>query len=82
MTSQIDPELLPLYLHLYFDEDVSRKIVDYPRTRGIDVLSALEADMLGKIMSRFFMPFRNSAPSSLTTAWKTSFDTLESRSGV
>ncbi len=28
MSSQIDPELLPLYIHLYFDEDVSQEVVE------------------------------------------------------
>ena len=37
-----------LYIHLYFDEDVSAGIVDNLRTRGFDVLSSRDADTLGK----------------------------------
>jgi len=37
-----------LYIHLYFDEDVSVGIVDNLRTRGFDVLSSRAADALGK----------------------------------
>ena len=37
-----------LYIHLYFDEDVSAGIVENLRTRGFDVLSARDADTLGK----------------------------------
>jgi len=37
-----------LYIHLYFDEDVSIRIVDNLRTRGFDVLSSREADMSGR----------------------------------
>ena len=48
MTDQIDPDLLPLYLHLYFDEDVSQGIVENLHTRGLDVRSALDANLLGK----------------------------------
>ena len=46
MSSQIDPELLPLYIRLYFDEDVSQEVVESLRTRGLDVTSALDAGML------------------------------------
>ena len=37
-----------LYIHLYFDEDVSAGIVDNLHTRGFDVLSSRDADTLGK----------------------------------
>ena len=37
-----------LYIHLYFDEDVSAGIVENLRTRGFDVLSARDAGALGK----------------------------------
>ena len=46
MTLKADPELASLYIHLYFDEDVSADIVGNIRTRGFDVLSARDADML------------------------------------
>jgi hypothetical protein len=41
-------EYSSLYIHMYFDEDVSAGIVENLRTRGFDVLSALDADTLGK----------------------------------
>ncbi|MEO7841923.1 MAG: DUF5615 family PIN-like protein [Anaerolineales bacterium] len=41
-------EYSSLYIHLYFDEDVSAGIVENLRTRGFDVLSARDADTLGK----------------------------------
>lgn len=37
-----------LYIHLYFDEDVSLGIVENLRTRGFDVLSARDAGALGR----------------------------------
>lgn len=37
-----------LYIHLYFDEDVSVGIVENLRTRGFDVLSARDAGALGR----------------------------------
>ena len=42
-----DGEVSALYIHLYFDEDVSVRIVDNLSTRGFDVLSSRDADMLG-----------------------------------
>jgi hypothetical protein len=48
MTEQDDEETPSLYVHLYFDEDVSLRIVDNLRTRGFDVLSFRDADMAGK----------------------------------
>ena len=33
MTERADRELLALYMRLYFDEDVSRDIVENPRQR-------------------------------------------------
>ena len=48
MTDAEKEETLPLYIHLYFDEDVSVGIVENLRTRGFDVLSAREADALGR----------------------------------
>jgi hypothetical protein len=48
MTDAEKEETLPLYIHLYFDEDVSLGIVENLRTRGFDVLSAREADALGR----------------------------------
>jgi hypothetical protein len=48
MTERADDELRPLYLHLYFDEDVSAGIVDNLRTRGFDVVSARDVNMLHK----------------------------------
>jgi hypothetical protein len=41
-------ETTSLYIHLYFDEDVSAGVIKNLRTRGFDVLSTHEADMLGK----------------------------------
>jgi hypothetical protein len=43
MTERADPDLLALYVRLYFDEDVSAGIVDNLRQRGFDVLSARDA---------------------------------------
>jgi hypothetical protein len=37
-----------LYIHLYFDEDVSAGVVSNLRTRGFEVLSARDTDTLGK----------------------------------
>lgn len=48
MTERDDEETSSLYIHLYFDEDVSVKIAENLRTRGFDVLTTLEAGMLGK----------------------------------
>ena len=48
MTENNEGEFSSLYIHLYFDEDVSVGIVENLRTRGFDVLSARDADALGK----------------------------------
>ena len=48
MTEKDRAETSSLYIHLYFDEDVSVGIVDNLRTRGFDVLSSRDADTLGK----------------------------------
>lgn len=41
-------EYTSLYIHLYFDEDVSAGIVENLSTRGFNVLSARDADTLRK----------------------------------
>lgn len=46
MSEHAHPELLVLYVRLYFDEDVSAGIVHNLRQRGFDVLSARDADRL------------------------------------
>jgi hypothetical protein len=46
MIKHSERDLLSLYLALFFDEDVSREIVENLRQRGFDVLSAREADRL------------------------------------
>jgi hypothetical protein len=48
MSEQAIEELASLYIHLYFDEDVSADIVDNLRTRGFDVVSARDVEMLQK----------------------------------
>jgi hypothetical protein len=48
MTEKDRAETSSLYIHLYFDEDVSVGIVENLRTRGFDVLSSRDADTLGK----------------------------------
>ena len=48
MTERDGEDFSSLYVHLYFDEDVSVEIAENLRTRGFDVLSTREADMLGK----------------------------------
>ena len=48
MTEDNEGEFSFLYIHLYFDEDVSASIVENLRTRGFDVLSARDADALGR----------------------------------
>lgn len=48
MTESDKAEASSLYIHLYFDEDVSVGIVENLRTRGFDVLSARDAAALGK----------------------------------
>jgi hypothetical protein len=53
-----DGETSALYIHLYFDEDVSIRIVDNLRTRGFDVLASRDADMWANpMMSKCYMPF-------------------------
>jgi hypothetical protein len=47
MTENNEGDFSFLYIHLYFDEDVSAGIVENLRTRGFDVLSARDADALG-----------------------------------
>jgi len=47
MTENKEGELSTLYIHLYFDEDVSVGIVENLRTRGFDALLA-DADALGR----------------------------------
>ena len=48
MTEDKEGEFSTLYIHLYFDEDVSVGIVENLRTRGFDVLSARDANALGR----------------------------------
>lgn len=48
MTEHKEGEFSTLYIHLYFDEDVSVGIVENLQTRGFDVLSARDADTLGR----------------------------------
>ena len=48
MTENEEGEFSTLYIHLYFDEDVSVGIVENLRTRGFDVLSARDAGALGR----------------------------------
>lgn len=47
MTDKADPDLLPLYVSLYFDEDVSAGVVQNLRLRGFDVINAREVRHLG-----------------------------------
>ena len=46
MTEHADTELLPIYISLYFDEDISNEIVENLRQRGFDVLCARDAQRL------------------------------------
>jgi len=46
MTDRAYRDLQALYVRLYFDEDVSRDIVENLRQRGFDVLSAREVGQL------------------------------------
>lgn len=48
MTENEEGEFSTLYIHLYFDEDVSVGIVENLRTRGFDVLSVRDAGALGR----------------------------------
>jgi len=48
MTENKEGEFSTLYVHLYFDEDVSVGIVENLRTRGFDVLSVRDAGALGR----------------------------------
>jgi len=48
MTEDKEGEISTLYIHLYFDEDVSVSIVENLRTRGFDVLSVRDAGALGR----------------------------------
>ncbi len=46
MTERADAELLPVYISLYFDEDVANEIVENLRHRGFDVLCARDTQRL------------------------------------
>jgi hypothetical protein len=48
MTENEEEGFSSLYIHLYFDEDVSAGVVENLLTRGFDVLSARDAGALGK----------------------------------
>lgn len=48
MIENREGEFSTLYIHLYFDEDVSAGVVENLRTRGFDVLSARDAGTLGR----------------------------------
>lgn len=48
MTENKEGEFSTLYIHLYFDEDVSVGIVENLHTRGFDVLSVRDADARGR----------------------------------
>lgn len=48
MTENNEGDFSSLYIHLYFDEDVSVGIVENLRTRGFDVLSVRDAGARGK----------------------------------
>jgi hypothetical protein len=48
MTENDEGDFSFLYIHLYFDEDVSVGIVENLRTRGFDVLSVRDAGARGK----------------------------------
>jgi predicted nuclease of predicted toxin-antitoxin system len=48
MTENNDDEISSLYVHLYFDEDVSLRIVENLQTRDLDVMSFRDAGMAGK----------------------------------
>ena len=48
MIENEEGEFSTLYIHLYFDEDISVGIVENLRTRGFDVLSARDAGALGR----------------------------------
>ena len=48
MTEEKEGEFSTLYIHLYFDEDVSVGIVENLRTRGFDVLSVRDAGARGR----------------------------------
>jgi hypothetical protein len=45
MTEHADTELLPVYISLYFDEDIANEIVENLRHRGFDVLCARDAQL-------------------------------------
>jgi hypothetical protein len=48
MTEEADAELQPLYIRLYFDEDVSAEIVENLRRRGFDVSCARDSALLSR----------------------------------
>jgi hypothetical protein len=48
MIENKEGEFSTLYIHLYFDEDVSVGIVENLRTRGFDVLSVRDAGARGR----------------------------------
>jgi hypothetical protein len=51
MTERASRDLQALYMRLYFDEDVSRDIVENLRQRGFDVLSARDAVVVHKLLA-------------------------------
>ncbi|MGC9395633.1 MAG: DUF5615 family PIN-like protein [Anaerolineae bacterium] len=46
MTERADAELLPVYISLYFDEDIANEIVENLRHRGFNVLCARDTQRL------------------------------------
>ncbi len=48
MTETIENDLRGLFIQLYFDEDISARIVDNLKNRGFNVVSARDMDMLHK----------------------------------
>jgi hypothetical protein len=78
MTERGSQELLPLYLRLYFDEDVSAGIVRNLRQRGFDVLGARDADCL-RLDDAAQLAFAVSDQRVLVTHNRCDFESLHGR---
>ena len=78
MTEKADPDLLPLYIPLYFDEDVSAGVVQNLRLRGFDVIKAGAMRHLG-LDDESQLAFAVSEKRALVTHNRRDFEVLHER---
>ncbi len=70
MTERADHDLLALCMRLYFDEDISRDIVENLRQRGFDVQSARpQADLTAASSSLNAVPARPLSSINCSIFW-------------